>query len=72
MIEHHQYQPRTQAAREALKQSPGMATISDLLFLEAWETHRPTDLGTILRAGQIRRANAGLADAIRAELTSSS
>jgi hypothetical protein len=41
---------------------------SDLLFLEAWEMRRTPDLAATLRAGQIRRANPGLAAAIEREL----
>jgi hypothetical protein len=45
-------------------------SVSDLLFLEAWEIDRPRDLSTTLRAGQIRRANPRLAAEITAELAS--
>jgi hypothetical protein len=41
---------------------------SDLLFLEAWEMHRPPNLGATLRASQIRRANPGLVAEIEREL----
>ena len=44
---------------------------SDLLFLEAWEMHRPANLAATLRASQIRRANPDLAAAIERELKAS-
>jgi hypothetical protein len=60
--------PLTEAVRRALRAAPGDAAIDDLLFLEAWEMHPPPDIGSTLRAGQIRRANPSLAEEIRAEL----
>lgn len=56
------------AVRNALSSVHDQATEADLLFLEAWEIHRTTNLGATLRAGQIRRANPGLTAAITAEL----
>jgi len=60
--------PQTEAARRALRAAPGEAAINDLLFLEAWEMHPAADIASTLRAGQIRRANPLLAEAIRDEL----
>jgi hypothetical protein len=62
--------PRTEAVRRALRAAPDETAISDLLFLEAWEMAAPHDIASTLRAGQIRRANPDLAEAIRAELRS--
>lgn len=59
-------QPLTQAVRQAVLSMP--ESLGDLLFLEAWERHRPRDLGATLRAAQIRRANPDLAAAIGREL----
>ena len=50
-------QPHTRALRRALQSVNNFRSVADLLFLEAWEMHRPRDLGATLRAGQIRRAN---------------
>jgi hypothetical protein len=66
-------QPRTRAARRALRAAHDVTAISDLLFLEAWEMQAShdmssCDIASTLRAGQIRRANPSLAEAIRAEL----
>jgi hypothetical protein len=61
-------QPYTAALRRALQGVHDSRSVSDLLFLEAWEIDRPRDLGTTLRAGQIRRANPRLAAEITAEL----
>jgi ATP/maltotriose-dependent transcriptional regulator MalT len=61
--------PHTEAVRNALRITRDPAVAADLLFLEAWELYRPRDLGAILRAGQIRRANPTLAAEIQAELT---
>jgi hypothetical protein len=63
-------QPRTEAVRRALLAAPDETAISDLLFLESWEVQAPPDIASTLRAGQIRRANPLLAEAIRAELRS--
>ena len=62
------HQPRTQVARQALLAPHASRVEADLLFMEAWEIDPPRDLATILRAGQIRRANPGLVAAIQAEL----
>ena len=61
--------PQTEAVRRALRLASDARAAADLLFLEAWEKDRPRDLGTTLRAGQIRRANPGLAAEIQAELS---
>ncbi len=60
--------PFTRAVRQALQGVNDAAVEADLLFLEAWEMHPSSHLGVTLRAGQIRRANPGLAAAIDAEL----
>ena len=60
-------EPRTDALRRALA-SFGADAASELRFLEQWEADPEPNLGTVLRVGQIRRANPDLAAAIRAEL----
>jgi hypothetical protein len=62
------YSPHTQAVRRALRSARDAASVSDLLFLEAWEMRATPDIADTLRAGQIRRANPRLAEEIRAEL----
>ena len=61
-------QPVTRAVSLALLGAHDPRTWSDLLFLEAWEIHRPANLAATLRASQIRRANPGLVAAIEREL----
>jgi hypothetical protein len=61
-------QPVTRAVSLALREADDPTTRSDLLFLEAWEISRPTNLGATLRANQIRRANPDLAAEIEREL----
>jgi hypothetical protein len=61
-------QPVTRAVSLALRDMHDPGARSDLLFLEAWEMHRPKNLGATLRASQIRRANPGLAAEIEREL----
>ena len=61
-------QPVTRAVSLALRDAGDPRARSDLLFLEAWEMHRPANLGATLRASQIRRANPDLAAAIAREL----
>jgi hypothetical protein len=61
-------QPVTRAVLRALKDADDPRARSDLLFLEAWEMHRPSGLGETLRGHQIRRANPHLAEAIEQEL----
>ena len=61
-------QPVTRAVSVALLDARDPSARSDLLFLEAWQMQRPDDLGATFRAGQIRRANPGLAAAIEREL----
>ena len=61
-------QPYTHAVRRALQNVSDSRSVADLLFLKAWEIHRPRDLGATLKAGQIRRANPQLAAEISAEL----
>jgi hypothetical protein len=60
--------PFTQAVRRALEGARDARMEADLLFLEAWEIRPSSHLGVTLRAGQIRRANPGLAAEIDAEL----
>ena len=60
---------RTEAVRRALHTNQDAVTVSDLLFLEAWEAAPMADIAATLRAGQIRRANPTLAAEIRAELS---
>jgi hypothetical protein len=60
--------PFTQAVRKALEGVKDDSTAEDLLFLEAWEIRPSPDLGTTLRASQIRRANPALTAEIHAEL----
>ena len=63
-----QRQPVTRAVSLALRDANDPRARSDLLFLEAWEMHRPANLAATLRASQIRRANPDLAAAIEQEL----
>jgi hypothetical protein len=65
-------QPFTRAVQQALQGANNSQIEDDLLFLEAWEIHPSSHLGVTLKAGQIRRANPGLAAAIDAELKASS
>jgi hypothetical protein len=62
-------QPVTRAVSLALRDAHDPRARSDLLFLEAWEIHRPASIGEALRAQQIRRANPDLVIAIERELT---
>jgi hypothetical protein len=66
-----QHQPVTRAVSIALRDASDPMSRSDLLFLEAWEMHRPANLAATLRASQIRRANPDLAAAIERELKAS-
>nr|WP_298795598.1 hypothetical protein [uncultured Acetobacter sp.] len=50
---------RTTAARRALRRH-GRESLSDLKFLEEWETTPSNNAASILRAGQIRRTNPDL------------
>jgi hypothetical protein len=63
-----QRQPVTLAVSLALRETHDPRVRSDLLFLEAWEMQRPANLAATLRAGQIRRANPDLVEAIEREL----
>ncbi len=63
-----QRQPVTLAVSLALQEIHDPRVRSDLLFLEAWEMQRPVNLAATLRAGQIRRANPDLVQAIEREL----
>jgi len=63
-----QRQPITHAVSLALQEAHDPRVRSDLLFLEAWEMHRPANLAATLRASQIRRANPDLVEAIEREL----
>jgi hypothetical protein len=62
-------QPVTRAVFLALRDAHDPRARSDLLFLEAWEIDRPSNLGEALRAHQLRRANPDLVEAIERELT---
>jgi hypothetical protein len=64
--------PLTAAVRQALQGVNDYLIEADLLFLEAWELHPSSHLGAALRVSQIRRANPGLAEAIRAEFKAAS
>jgi hypothetical protein len=67
-----QRQPVTLAVSLALQEIQDPGVRSDLLFLEAWEMHRPANLAATLRASQIRRANPDLVAAIERELKAAS
>lgn len=60
--------PYTEAVRNLLQGAGNDGLEADLLFLEAWEMQPTANLGSTLRASQIRRANPGLAEAISKEL----
>jgi hypothetical protein len=64
----HQPLPRTAALRRALQAVRDDRAARDLLFLEEWEAHPMPGAGFMLRVGQLRRANPGLAAEIRDEL----
>jgi hypothetical protein len=64
----HMY-PRTEALRRVLGTVADDPTLADLLFLEEWERAPTPQIGSTLRAHQIRRANPALAAEIRAELS---
>jgi len=63
-----QREPITLAVSLALRETHDPRVRSDLLFLEAWEMHRPANLAATLRVSQIRRANPDLVEAIEREL----
>lgn len=63
--------PRTEAVRRALATALGSGAVADLIFMERWVAQPSHDLAATLRAGQIRRANPTLAEAIQRELRSS-
>jgi len=71
MEDYLQRQPITLAVSLALLETHDPRVRSDLLFLEAWEMHRPANLAATLRASQIRRANPVLVEAIEQELKAS-
>ncbi len=60
--------PYTKAVRNLLQDAGNAGLEADLLFLEAWEMQPSANLGSTLRASQIRRANPALAEAISKEL----
>jgi hypothetical protein len=68
MEDYLQRQPITLAVSLALQETHDPRVRSDLLFLEAWEMHRPANLAATLRVSQIRRANPDLVEAIEREL----
>jgi hypothetical protein len=59
--------PLTEAVARELARH-GDAAAADLLFLERWEMAPVGGTAAALRVGQLRRANPGLAEEIRAEL----
>jgi hypothetical protein len=54
------------ALHEALERYHDDSATSDLLLLMAWESQPTSNLGTVLRIAQIRRANPVLAAELRA------
>jgi hypothetical protein len=62
------HRPFTHAVRRALSRLRDEASASDLLFLEQWELDPRPGIAAVLRVGQLRRANPGLAAEIRAEI----
>ena len=60
--------PVTSALKDALHKAGDSRALSDLLFLERWERNPLPGPAAALRVSQIRRANPGLAEAIRVEL----
>jgi hypothetical protein len=60
--------PLTRAVERALGMRADPAVTADFLFLERWEIEPRPGTAAALRVGQLRRANPGLAEAIRAEL----
>lgn len=63
--------PATRAVSVVLRQTQDPGARADLLFLEEWQRNARPNLAATLRAGQIRRANPGLAAAIERELKES-
>ena len=61
--------PLTDAVRQALHEVSDPTERDDLLFLERWELCPEPGVAAARRAAQLRRANPGLAAAIRAEST---
>ncbi len=59
---------QTQAVRRALAGTRDNSSLADLLFLERWEMAPVHGPAAALRVLQIRRANPGLADQVRAEV----
>ena len=64
--------PVTSALKDALHNIEDSRALGDLLFLERWERNPLPGPAAALRVSQIRRANPGLAEAIRVELNASS
>jgi hypothetical protein len=60
--------PLTTAVKRAVAGAKDDATLADLLFLERWEIAPIPGAAAAMRVSQIRRANPGLAAAVRAEL----
>jgi hypothetical protein len=60
--------PVTHAVQRALARVHDAASAADLLFLERWEINPTPGAASVLRVGQLRRANPGLAAEIRAEV----
>ena len=60
--------PLTAAVRLAVGDQRHGPLVEDLMFLEQWEIAPSAGAAAALRITQIRRANPGLAAAVRAEL----
>ena len=60
--------PQTQVVQRLLAQGLTDAAAADLMFLEHWEREPAPDLAAVRRVGQIRRAQPGVAAAIRSEV----
>jgi hypothetical protein len=60
----------TETVRRALAQARDHTSLADLLFLERWELAPVHGPAAALRVSQIRRANPGLAEQVRAEIAS--
>ena len=60
--------PLTDAVARELARRGDTAVAADLLFLERWEMAPVAGTAAARRVGQLRRANPGLVEEIRAEL----
>lgn len=59
---------QTEAVRRAVAATRDHTLLADLLFLERWEMAPIHGPAAALRVAQIRRANPGLAEQVRAEV----